>query len=95
MLLHHQHLEHGRGGQDPSRHAVIELVNANLKNSALTHLPSSVFTPNAAWLVLAVMAFNLTRAAGTIAGTGLAKSTTATIRRKLVSDPPRDVRRLH
>jgi hypothetical protein len=70
-------------------HAVIELVNADLKNSALAHLPSGVFTANAAWLVLAVMAFNLTRAAATIAGTGLAKATTATIRRKLVTVPAR------
>jgi len=67
-------------------HAVIELVNADLKNSALAHLPSGKFAANAAWLVCAVMAFNLTRAAATIAGTNLA---TATIRRKLVSIPAR------
>ena len=66
-------------------HAVIELVNSDLKSSALAHMPSGVFTANAAWLVLAVMAFNLTRAATTIAGNGLARATTATIRRKLVS----------
>lgn len=70
-------------------HAVIELVNADLKNSALAHLPSGVFTANAAWLVLAVMAFNLTRTAARIAGAGLAKATTSTIRRKLVSVPAR------
>lgn len=70
-------------------HAVIEQVNADLKNSALAHLPSGVFTANAAWLVLAVLAFNLTRAAATITGTGLAKATTATIRRKIVSIPAR------
>jgi hypothetical protein len=40
-------------------HAIIEQVNADLKNSALAHLPSGKFTANAAWLVLAVMAFNL------------------------------------
>ena len=70
-------------------HAVIEQVNADLKGSALAHLPSGVFTANAAWLVLAVIAFNLTRAAATIAGPGLAKATTATIRRKLISIPAR------
>jgi hypothetical protein len=70
-------------------HAVIEQVNADLKGSALAHLPSGVFTANAAWLVLAVIAFNLTRAAATIADTGLAKATTATIRRKLVNIPAR------
>ena len=48
-------------------HAVIEQVHSDLKNSALAHLPSGVFTANAAWLVLAVIAFNLTRAAGTVA----------------------------
>ena len=70
-------------------HAIIEQVNADLKNSALAHLPSGVFTANAAWLVLAVMAFNLTRAAATITGPALAKSTTATIRRKLIAVPAR------
>ena len=51
-------------------HAIIEQVHADLKNSALAHLPSGVFTANAAWLVLAVIAFNLTRAAGTLAAAG-------------------------
>ena len=70
-------------------HAVIEQVHADLKNSALAHLPSGVFTANAAWLVLAVIAFNLTRAAGTLAAPELAKATTATIRRKLITVPAR------
>jgi hypothetical protein len=70
-------------------HAVIEQVHADLKNSALAHLPSGVFTANAAWLVLAVIAFNLTRAAGTIAAPDLARATTATIRRKLITVPAR------
>src|SRR5450759_4628816 len=70
-------------------HAIIEQVHADLKNSALAHLPSGKFTANAAWLVLAVMAFNLTRAAGTLAGPAMGKATTATIRRKLVHVPAR------
>lgn len=70
-------------------HAVIEQVHADLKNSALAHLPSGVFTANAAWLVLAVIAFNLTRAAGTAAAPDLARATTATIRRKLIVVPAR------
>ena len=70
-------------------HAIIEQVHADLKSSALAHLPSGVFTANAAWLVLAVMAFNLTRAAATISGPALAKATTATIRRKLINVPAR------
>jgi len=48
-----------------------------------------MFAANAAWLVLAVMAFNLTRAAATVAGQSMAKATTATIRRKLVTVPAR------
>jgi hypothetical protein len=70
-------------------HAVIEQVNADLKGSALAHLPSGRFTANSAWLVCAVMAFNLTRAAATIAGGRLAKATTATIRHTLVTVPAR------
>ncbi len=70
-------------------HAIIEQVHADLKNSALAHLPSGVFTANAAWLVLAVIAFNLTRAAGSLAASDLAKATTATVRRKLIHLPCR------
>lgn len=70
-------------------HAVIEQINADLKSFALAHLPSGVFTANAAWLVLAVMAFNLLRAAATLAGGGMAKAATATIRRKLITVPAR------
>ena len=70
-------------------HAVIEQVHADLKNSALAHLPSGKFAANAAWLVIAVIAFNLTRAAATLTGPDLAKATTATIRRKLITVPAR------
>ena len=70
-------------------HAIVEQVHSDLKSSALAHLPSGKFTANAAWLVLAVIAFNLTRAAATLTGSTLAKSTTATIRRKLISAPAR------
>ncbi len=70
-------------------HAIIEQVHADLKNSALAHLPSGDFNANAAWLVLAVIAFNLTRATATITGPNLAKATTATIRRKLIAVPAR------
>jgi Transposase DDE domain group 1 len=70
-------------------HAVIEQVHADLKNAALAHLPSGKFAANAAWLVLAVIAFNLTRAAATITGPSLARATTATVRRKLITVPAR------
>ena len=39
--------------------------------------------------MLAVIAFNLTRAAATLTGTDLAKATTATIRRTLITVPAR------
>ena len=71
-------------------HAVIEQVHADLKNSALAHLPSGKFTANAAWLVLAVIAFNLTRATATLTRQPrLTKATTATIRRTLIAIPAR------
>jgi hypothetical protein len=70
-------------------HAVIEHVHADLKNSALAHLPSGRFTANAAWLALAVIAFNLTRAAATLTDTALGKATTGTIRRQLINLPAR------
>lgn len=71
-------------------HAIIENVHADLKASALAHMPSGVFNANAAWLVCAVMAFNLTRAAATLTNApGLARATTATIRRKLINLPAR------
>ena len=70
-------------------HAIIEQVHADLKGSALAHLPSGRFAANAAWLVLAVMAFNLTRAAATITGSTLGRARTATIRRTLITVPAR------
>jgi hypothetical protein len=70
-------------------HAIIEQVHADLKGSALAHLPSGVFAANAAWLVLAAIAFNLARAVGTLSGAELAKATTATLRRKLINVPAR------
>ncbi|GGO21951.1 IS1380 family transposase [Corynebacterium marinum] len=75
------------------RHAIIEQVNADLKNSALAHMPSGKFTANAAWLVLAVMAFNLTRTAGVIAAGAMGRATTATIRRQVIAVPARIARR--
>jgi hypothetical protein len=57
---------------------------------SLDHLPSRNLTTNAAWLVLAVIAFNLTRAAAsTTSSPSLDKATTATIRRKPITVPAR------
>lgn len=68
---------------------MIEQVHADLKDSALAHLPSGSFAANSAWLVAAVMAFNLARAAGILAAGPFAKARTGTIRRKLVNVPAR------
>lgn len=73
-------------------HAIIEQVNADLYAGALAHLPSGVFEANAAWLVIAAMAHNLLRAAGTRAGRSWAKARTATIRRDLVTIGARTAR---
>src|SRR3954466_9764769 len=59
-------------------HAIVEQVIAELKAGPLAHLPSGTFTANAAWLVLAAIAVNLTRAAGALAGALHAKARTAT-----------------
>jgi hypothetical protein len=68
-------------------------VIADLKAGPLAHLPSGVFTANAAWLALAMIAFNLLRAAGALAasqqGQGLAVATTATLRARLITVPAR------
>jgi len=65
-------------------HAVIEAVFADLKDGPLAHAPSGKFTANAAWLTLAAIAFNLTRAAARLASTTLGKARTATVRRTLI-----------
>jgi hypothetical protein len=70
-------------------HAIVEQVIADLKASALAQLPSGSFSANSAWLVLAAIAFNLTRAAGVLASVFHAKATTATIRRQLIAVPGR------
>jgi hypothetical protein len=70
---------------DHRRHAVIEQVIADLKNGPLAQLPSGKVNANAAWLVLAAIAFNLTRAAGCLAWTFHARATTATVRRQLIT----------
>ena len=75
---------------DHRRHAVCELAIRDLKHGAgLRHCPSGSFLANAAWLVCAAIAFNLTRAAGALASTIHAKATTSTIRRQLIAVPAR------
>ncbi len=75
--------------RDHRAHAIVEQVMADLKNGPLAHLPSGHFWANSAWLVCAAMAFNLTRAAGTLAGAVHARATTGTIRARLITVPAR------
>ena len=77
---------------DHRRHAIVEQVIADLKNGPLAHLPSANFMANSAWLALAAIAFNLTRAAGALASTFHAKATTATIRAQLINVAARATR---
>ncbi len=69
--------------------AIIEQVHADLKNGPLAHLPSGSFQANSAWLVMAAIAFNLTRAAGCLASAFHARATTGTIRAQLINVPAR------
>jgi len=77
---------------DHRRHAIIEQVIADLKSGPLAHLPSGRFMANSGWLVLAAMAFNLTRAVGVLAGGRHGKAVTATIRAQLISIAGRTTR---
>ena len=70
-------------------HAIVEQVIADLKNRPLAHLPAGSISAKSAWLVCAAMAFNLTRAAGTLASVFHARATTGTIRAQLINIPGR------
>jgi Transposase DDE domain group 1 len=66
-------------------HAIVEQVFADLVCGPLAHLPSGHFPANAAWLALAAICHNLTRAAGCLAGGSCAKARGATIRSQLIA----------
>jgi Transposase DDE domain group 1 len=70
-------------------HAIVEQVIADLKGGPLAHLPSGRFAANAAWLTLAGIAHNLTRAAGCLASAFHATARPATIRDQLINLPAR------
>ncbi len=76
-------------------HAIVEQVIAELKNGPLAHLPSGVFTANAAWLVCAAISHNLTRAAGALAGGRHTRERVATLRRRLIDTPARVAHSAH
>ena len=61
---------------------IIEQTNADIQDNALAQLPSVVFTANAAWLVLATIAFNLSRAIGSLTGADLGTARIGPIHRK-------------
>jgi hypothetical protein len=73
-------------------HAVVEQVFADVTSGPLAHMPSGVFTANAAWLSIAAMAHNLVRAAGTLASPPFAKARGTTIRRDLIAVAARTAR---
>ena len=72
-------------------HAIIENVHADLKHSALAHLPSGKLAANAAppgWCWPASLSTSPELPA-TISGDKLARASTATIRRTLINVPAR------
>lgn len=71
------------------RHAIIETTFADLIDGPLAHAPSGLFAANCAWLACAVIAHNLLRAAGTLAGGHHTVARGATMRRDLVNVPAR------
>ncbi|MFC5999906.1 IS1380 family transposase [Quadrisphaera sp. GCM10027208] len=68
-------------------HAIVEQVIAELKDNALAHLPSGRYAANAAWVALAVIAFNLARA--TAVAADMAKARWASLRTKIIAVPAR------
>ncbi len=77
---------------DHRRHAIVEQSIAELKSAGLAHLPSARFMANAAWLALTVMAHNLARSVGLLAGGVLGRATASTLRRAVFTVPGRLVR---
>ncbi|GAB2546325.1 IS1380 family transposase [Brachybacterium huguangmaarense] len=71
------------------RHAIIEQINAELKNGALAHMPSGVFNANAAWLAVAAITHNLLRAAAGDVGGRMGKVRAQTLRTRIISVPAR------
>jgi hypothetical protein len=72
---------------DHRGHAVCEQVFADMIDGPLAHLPSGSFAANAAWAALAAITYNLTHAAGTLAGAGHDHARGATLRDELVNVP--------
>ena len=73
-------------------HAVCELAIRDLKEEGLAHTPSGVFAANAAWLVIASLAHNLTRWVATLGLAITGPVVAATIRRRYLTLPGRITR---
>jgi hypothetical protein len=71
------------------KHAIVETTFADLIDGPLAHIPSGLFGANCAWLACAVIAHNLLRAAGTLAGKTYAVARGATLRRRIIAVPAR------
>ncbi|WP_082819522.1 IS1380 family transposase [Brevibacterium linens] len=71
------------------RHAIIEQINAELKNGALAHMPSGVFDANAAWVAIAAITHNLLRAAAGLLGGRMSKVRAQTLRTRIIGVPAR------
>lgn len=72
-------------------HAIVEQTIAELKAGPLAHFPSGKFHANAMWLALAVITFNLMRAAAH--ASHQTKARFQTIRRTIIQVPGRIARR--
>ena len=68
-------------------HAIVEQVIAELKDGPIAHLPSGSYRANAAWVAMAVIAFNLARVTAVAADMKAARW--ATVRRKIINVPAR------
>ena len=73
-------------------HAVVELAIRDLKDQALAHFPSGMFTANAAWTVIAALAHNLLRWTTVIGTPDAIIPTARTLRRRLLTVPGRITR---
>ncbi|MDN6123147.1 MAG: IS1380 family transposase, partial [Brevibacterium sp.] len=71
------------------KHAIIEQINAELKNGALAHMPSGVFNANAAWVTITALTHNLLRAAAGLIGGRMTKVRAQTLRTRIISIPAR------
>ncbi|GAA1862716.1 hypothetical protein GCM10009813_24750 [Brevibacterium marinum] len=71
------------------KHAIIEQINAELKNGALVHMPSGVFDANAAWVAIAAITHNLLRAAAGLIGGRMSKVRAHTLRTRIIGIPAR------